>query len=213
PFVIMLSGFALLQARYTQQGEAIIGYPVAGRSSPLAEQTAGHFVNLLTLRLPLDGGTVAGFIQQVRDSWLAALTRADYPFPRILGALQASQGAAALRIPPAAMVWHQANAEWVEQFLGSGRSLLQGAGDIWPGSGQRGAAYPLVLAVQDRGQDFRLEWTCDSALFDAPAVQRRAADFLHLLDQLLHAAPDTALALPLLRPSVLQGPAALPGQG
>lgn len=212
PFVILLSLFALVQSRYAGKREAIVGSPVAGRSSPHAGNTVGHFVNLLTLRLPVQGARVADFIEAVRDGWLQALGHADYPFPRVLNALLARQGSTALALPPAVMVWHQANADWLEQFFSSAGALLRSLADVWPGSGQRGAAYPLILAVLDRGIDYRLEWTWDSALYDAATVQQQADDleqWLETLDDLLVADPA---CLPLLQPSVLTG-ACLPNDG
>lgn len=205
PFVILLSLFGLLQSRFTGKREAIVGSPVAGRSSPHAEQTVGHFVNLLTLRLSLQGASVADYIAAVRDSWLEALGHTDYPFPRVLNALLAQQGTSALALPPAIMVWHQANADWLQQFFSNDGQLLRSAADVWPGSGQRGAAYPLILAVLDRGSDYRLEWTWDSALYDASSVQQQAEQLDHWLGTLDDLLDTDPAQLPVLHPSIMVG--------
>lgn len=205
PFVVLLTVFAAVEARYHGRRHAVIGSPVAGRSAPGSEQTVGHFVNLLVQWLAIDADGWVSQIQSVRDGWMQAMSHADYPFPRILAALQALQSGAVADLPEAVLVWHQAGAQWLAQMGELPSHLIRSLQDIWAGSGQRGAAYPVVLAVLDQGQDYRLEWTFDNGLFETALMTQRVEDFLAALASALGDRPVAPADLPLVSPSRVEG--------
>jgi hypothetical protein len=66
PYMAMLATFAVLLYRYGGRGDVVIGAPVANRTHPDAQKLIGSFVNLLSLRLRLGGGTT--FRALLRDA-------------------------------------------------------------------------------------------------------------------------------------------------
>jgi amino acid adenylation domain-containing protein len=71
-FMTLLSGFAILLARYSGQTDIVIGSPIANRTHSQIESLIGFFVNTLVLRLDLSGNpSVAAVWQQARRVALA----------------------------------------------------------------------------------------------------------------------------------------------
>src|SRR5207247_1201819 len=55
PFMTLLTAFAALLRRYSNQEEMLIGTPVANRNRPELEDLVGVFINTLAIRADLSG--------------------------------------------------------------------------------------------------------------------------------------------------------------
>lgn len=85
PFMVMLSVFAALAARYSGARDLLVGSPVFGRSQPDLENLVGFFVNSLPLRVDLtEDPSFRELVEQVRDTTLAALGHQDVPFEQLV---------------------------------------------------------------------------------------------------------------------------------
>ena len=83
-FMVMLTGYAALLHRYTDQEDILIGSPVANRTAE-TEPLIGPFAGPVALRLNLSGDpTLRELLGQVRDVTLNALSHADLPFEVLL---------------------------------------------------------------------------------------------------------------------------------
>ncbi len=88
-FMVLLSAFAILLARYSRQSDIVIGTPVTNRNSQELEPLIGFFVNTLALRINTTYGT--SFIQlleHVRQVALGAYDHAEVPFEKLVEELQ-----------------------------------------------------------------------------------------------------------------------------
>jgi hypothetical protein len=91
-FMTLLSGFALLLARYSGQQDLLIGTPVANRNRAEIEGLIGFFVNTLVLRADTSGEpTVREFLARMREACLDAYAHQDLPFERLVEELQPSR--------------------------------------------------------------------------------------------------------------------------
>jgi amino acid adenylation domain-containing protein len=87
-FMVLLSAFANLLARYTQQRDMVIGTPSAGRTRLETEDLIGYFVNTLPLRIAFEANeTFRTLLHTVRAVSLDAFADQDAPLPMIIEAL------------------------------------------------------------------------------------------------------------------------------
>jgi len=88
-FMVLLTAFVCLLARYSGQDDLVIGTPLANRSRPEFEQLIGCFANTLVLRADLRGNpTFRQMLQRLRDVCLDAYTHQDLPFERLVEELR-----------------------------------------------------------------------------------------------------------------------------
>ncbi|MFV9454309.1 amino acid adenylation domain-containing protein, partial [Rhodococcus sp. NM-2] len=88
-FMTCHAALAVVLARLAGTYDVSIGTPVAGRGEPALDDVVGMFVNTLVLRTRID--PEAGFadtIRTVRDVDLGAFAHADYPFEKLVDALE-----------------------------------------------------------------------------------------------------------------------------
>ena len=88
-FMLLLAGFDVLLARYSGQGDVLVGSPVANRNRAETEGLIGFFVNTLVLRVQL--GAAASFrdaLRQAREAALAAYGHQDLPFETLVEELR-----------------------------------------------------------------------------------------------------------------------------
>jgi amino acid adenylation domain-containing protein len=85
PFMTLFAGFLVLLHRYTGKEDLLVGTPVAGRSRVDIEELIGFFVNMLPLRVSLEGEpTFLDVLDRVRESALAAYAYQDIPFEKLV---------------------------------------------------------------------------------------------------------------------------------
>src|SRR6185295_1709564 len=92
-FMVLLSGFQVLLARYSGQQDLAVGSPVAGRNRVEIEGLIGFFVNTLVLRGELTGNLPGGsapaptfleLLGRSRETALAAHAYQDVPFEKLV---------------------------------------------------------------------------------------------------------------------------------
>ncbi|HVB37536.1 MAG TPA: condensation domain-containing protein, partial [Vicinamibacterales bacterium] len=83
-FMALLTGFAILLARYAGQDDVAIGTPIAGRTRRETEEVIGLFANTLVMRCRLDGcRTALDVLARVRDVVVGAHEHQDLPFEQL----------------------------------------------------------------------------------------------------------------------------------
>lgn len=88
-FMVLLTSFLILLARYSDQEDIVIGTPIANRTRPHTEETIGFFVTMLALRVDLSGNpTLRTLLARVREVCLDAYAHQDFPFELVLETLQ-----------------------------------------------------------------------------------------------------------------------------
>ncbi|MCP4215543.1 MAG: amino acid adenylation domain-containing protein, partial [bacterium] len=80
-YMVVLSACTILLSRLSGMEDIIIGTPSAGRRHADLQQVIGMFVNTLAMRnFPEGTKTYNDFLQEVKESTLAAFDNQDYPF-------------------------------------------------------------------------------------------------------------------------------------
>jgi amino acid adenylation domain-containing protein len=204
-FALLLAGFQVLLRRYTGQEELVVGAPVAGRSRPELAGVAGYFVNPLPLLARFAGDPpFARFLDQVRETAIAALTHQDFPFLLLAERLQPERDLSRAPLSQAMFVLQRparsaapALAAWA---LGESGARL-GFADLVLESLPLPARFSqcdLLLSAAEVEGTLGTALQYSSALFDATTARRLLG---HLAELLAGAAAAPGLpvgALPLL---------------
>ena len=84
-YMTLLTAFGALLARYSGQGDIVIGSPVANRQDARLEDAIGFFVNTVVLRMQIRPlMTLEELLEQVRRTALEAYQHQDVPFERVV---------------------------------------------------------------------------------------------------------------------------------
>ena len=87
-YMVLLSIYSLLLAKYSGQEDIIIGSPVAGRSQREFQGIVGMFVNTLALRTHPEGfKSFLGYLDEVKELTIGALEHQEYPFEELINRL------------------------------------------------------------------------------------------------------------------------------
>ncbi|NER99131.1 MAG: amino acid adenylation domain-containing protein, partial [Symploca sp. SIO1B1] len=87
-FVTLLTAWAVLLSRYSNQDDVVVGTAVANRNPAITEGLIGFFVSTLALRIKLlDNPTFLNLLDIVQQTALDAHAHADVPFDRLVEAL------------------------------------------------------------------------------------------------------------------------------
>jgi amino acid adenylation domain-containing protein len=88
-FMTLLAVWKLTLHHYTGQNDIVLGAPVANRNRSEFEGMIGFFVNSIILRTDLGGDpSFRELLQRVREVTLGAFSNQDFPFERLVEALQ-----------------------------------------------------------------------------------------------------------------------------
>lgn len=190
PFMVMLTAFSVLLARYTRQRDLVIGVPTAGRTRTETEGLIGLFINTLVLRVQLEPGpTFRDLLSDVRREVLDGLAHQELPFERLVEHLQPERHLN--RAPVFQFMFDYLNTPTTAlEFDGTRTERLPLAEDS--------AVYDLSLYAFDQGEEIALAWEYAVDLFDRASVVRMAGAFRSLLSAAL-SDPETPVdRLPLL---------------
>jgi amino acid adenylation domain-containing protein len=87
-YLVLLSAFYVLLARYCDQEDIVVGSVVAGRGHSDLENIIGMFVNTLALRgFPQKEKSFDAFLREVKERALRAYENQDYPFEDLVDKL------------------------------------------------------------------------------------------------------------------------------
>lgn len=189
-FATLLTGFALLMARYANQDDVVIGAPASLRDHPDLEPLIGMFVNTVVLRVHLDGDpTLEELLGRVRQTVAGAYAHADYPLDHLVDALQPERSPTHHPVFQVMFIHDNAPTS-VGGVAGLDFEILEHR--------TFDAKFDLMLAMSEAPDGIRGVWEYRRDLFE-PATIARATQHLQRLLEALALAPRTrALEAPLL---------------
>ncbi|HVQ95878.1 MAG TPA: amino acid adenylation domain-containing protein, partial [Mycobacteriales bacterium] len=185
-FVVLLTAFQALLARYTGSTDIAVGTVVSGRARPELRNLIGYGINSLVMRSTWDGDpSGADLLAATHRTVLDAFDHQQVPFARLVDELQPDRDMSRTPLFQVAFTMHETRTADFE--LPGVR--VEPLDPPW-----RTAKFDLTLQVED-GADGALNAQLEyaTALFDPATVQRISTHFLRLLDGLT-AAPRTRLS-------------------
>ncbi|MDQ0191714.1 non-ribosomal peptide synthetase/type I polyketide synthase [Paenibacillus wynnii] len=174
-FMIMLSAWNILLARYSGQEDIIVGTPVAGRTQEEIEETVGMFVNMLAMRNhPENGKRFIDFLNEVKENSLKAFENQNYQFDELVEQLNLKRELS--RNPLFDVCFDFQNMEVYDLEINGIR--------FTPYSFEtNSAAYDLVLTCQENKKDQVITgfFEYSTGLFKKETVERMARHFREIL--------------------------------
>ncbi|HEU4837373.1 MAG TPA: amino acid adenylation domain-containing protein, partial [Pyrinomonadaceae bacterium] len=176
-FVILLSAFQVLLARYSNQMDIAIGTPVAGRTRPETESLIGVFVNTLVLRAIVEPDlTVRELLTRNRDLTLGAYSHQDIPFEKLVEVLQPERDLSRAPLFQAMLMLQNTPQTKIELEGVTLRELDN------PTNSTK-FDLTLMLAEETDGLRGKLEYNTD--LFEPVTIARMAGHFEHVLKAMI----------------------------
>ena len=187
-YVVMLAAFQVMLHFLTGQDDVVVGSPVIGRSRYEFEAIVGLFTNPVFLRVNLSGNpTFQEFVNQVRQTVLAALEHQDYPTLLLVERLRPARD---LSRPPICQVMfvldkpHGLAEQGAPTFLPGETGPTMNSGGLVLESfplEHRSASLDLVLLVVESSQSLSISIRYNAELFDSSTIIRIAKYFETLL--------------------------------
>ncbi|MFF7958339.1 amino acid adenylation domain-containing protein [Streptomyces rubiginosohelvolus] len=186
PFVVLLSAFQALVARYTGQRDVPVGTTVSGRTHPQLQALIGYGINSLVLRGRWqDDPGFAEFLARARTTLIDAYDHQAVPFAQLVDELRPERDMSRTPLYQVALTMHQ---------RGDGGLALPGLDvETYPMT-SRIAKCDLELQINDAADDrFEGQLVYATALFERDTVERMARHFVRLLESAV-AAPERPLS-------------------
>ncbi|MBT2674250.1 amino acid adenylation domain-containing protein [Streptomyces sp. ISL-14] len=198
-FTSVVSAFAALLARYTDEGELVLGTSLSGRGKQSAEQVVGMLVRTLPLRLRVDDeADFRDLFAQARTRFTEGARHSDYPYEELVQELQ-QRG-----------LTHSSHLFNVliefEQFAGDDEQALNAMSSdrlrVTPlDVTLQTSVFPLNIMLAELHGTLEAAIRFDTRLFDDGAVDQLWESFTGLLAAVLER-PDAALSqIPYLTPA------------
>jgi amino acid adenylation domain-containing protein len=184
----LLAAFEVLLHQLTGQADLVVGLPAAGQPASGLPQLVGHCVNVLPLRTHLDTSLgFADYLKQRKTALLDAYDNQQLTFGSLLKKLRLSREAGRVPLVPVVFNIDLGLTNDVD-FRGLRYELTSNP--------RAYESFELFLNASGSEADLVLEWSYNTALFDAATVGRWMASFEALIGQLIAqpAAPLHTLA-------------------
>lgn len=187
-FLVLLSAFSTLLARYSGQTDIVVGTPIANRGATETEPLIGFFVNTLAIRTDLsEDPTFIQLLGRVRETVARAFANQDVPFERVVAELTRERDGQ--RSPLFQVVFAM-------QSVPGGSAERDadepGRDGPWDGS-EEGAKFDLTLSLVDDGVEIAGWVEYARELFDSVTIERLLDHFERLIDAIV-AAPNAPIS-------------------
>jgi amino acid adenylation domain-containing protein len=191
-FVTLLAAYSVLLHRYSRQAELVIGSPIANRQRRETEGLIGFFVNMLALRIDLDGEpTFSELLQRARRTVLESFEHQEVPFEKLVEELQPARDSSRHPLFQTMFILQDAPLEGV-----SLSGLRLEPLEVEAGTSK----VDLTLTVEARAGGLRAILEYDTDLFEHATAERMLSHLQTLLRSIV-AEPEVPLSrLSLLTP-------------
>jgi amino acid adenylation domain-containing protein len=173
PFVVLLAAFCVLAARWSRQGDVVVGTPIAGRTRRSLQDVVGFFANVLPLRVEVDlDAAFRSALARVREASLEAQANQEVPFARILEAVGAERSLSHTPLVPVVFGHQEASLQTLR---------LPGVAATPLPLERTTAQFDLALTTVELEGRLRAECVFSSDLFERGTAERLLGHFRELL--------------------------------
>ena len=191
-YMTLLAAFEVLLYRYTGQQDILVGSPTSARTRNWMAGMIGYLVNPVVLRAKISGDQpFTDFLQQVRQTVLAAFEHQDYPFAQQVKDVQPDRDAS--RSPLFQVMFtlqksHLRNDQGVAAFAVGQEGAQISLGDFVLESfalPRRTARFDLTLDMAEIGEQLVASFEHNTDLFDTATIERMSEQFEQLLESIV----------------------------
>ncbi|MCZ8226490.1 MAG: amino acid adenylation domain-containing protein, partial [Microcystis sp. LE19-84.1B] len=189
-FMTLLTAYAVLLYRYTEQEDILIGTPIANRNRREIEGLIGFFVNTLVLRIDLSGNpNFNQLLGRVREMAMDAYAHQDLPFEMLVEALQPERDLSHAPLFQVDFLLQNSPPSPLE-LIDLTATPLTTENDT--------AKFDLTLAMENTSAGLQGVWEYNTDLFDRSTIERLTGNFITLLEALVVNPQQPIFQLPLL---------------
>ncbi|MDJ0542635.1 MAG: amino acid adenylation domain-containing protein, partial [Microcystis sp. M53603_WE2] len=189
-FMTLLTAYAVLLYRYTEQEDILIGTPIANRNRSEIEGLIGFFVNTLVLRIDLSGKpNFNQLLGRVREMAMDAYAHQDLPFEMLVEVLQPERDLSHAPLFQVDFLLQNSPPSPLE-LIDLTATPLTTENDT--------AKFDLTLAMENTGAGLQGVWEYNTDLFDRSTIERLTGNFITLLEALVVNPQQPIFQLPLL---------------
>ncbi|MFG6200629.1 amino acid adenylation domain-containing protein [Nonomuraea sp. JJY05] len=177
PYMVLLSVYKLMLAKYAGRADIVVGTPVDGRYHPACADVVGMFGNSLPIRsAPVGSKRFGAFVAEVRSAVVEGLQRQSYPFEELVRELELPRDPS--RNPLFDFMFVYTDLENYRFDMG----------------GSVGAAIPVTIGVAkldltlsafERDSGIELVQEYSTGVFDRLTIERMGAHYTNLVEQVL----------------------------
>jgi amino acid adenylation domain-containing protein len=172
-FVLLLSAFAVLLARYSGQSKVLIGTPFAGRNYKELEDLIGFFVNSLPIKAECSGKqSFIELLQQTQQSFLAVSSHQQMPFEKIVEAIQPERNESYSPL-------FQVMFTYINEAANA-NALADLSVQMIPAA-RTSAKFDLTLSIEERGELLTGLFEYDTDLFAQAGIEKMMSAYLNIL--------------------------------
>ena len=195
-FITLLSVFAVLLSRYSNQKKLIIGSPIANRNFQEIEGLIGFFVNSLPLGIEVDKNLkFTQLLQQIKLRSLGAYEHQDLPFEKLVQELKIERN---LSHNPLFQVM------FAVQNIPDNTFSLEGLEVISIPVETKTAKFDLSLIVKETKENLKCIWEYKTDLFNLDTIERMTGHFQNLIVEIINNSQQKISLLSLLTPEEKQ---------
>jgi acyl carrier protein len=193
-FMVLLAGFAVLLHRYTGQTDIAVGSTTSGRTRPELVDMIGLFVNMLVLRIPVDGSmTLRGVVRAAGEVCLDAYEHQEVPFEQVVADSVGDRREPA-KHPLFQVVFQMLEDEDADLPMAGLRARVREADG-------RSAGFDLIWTVGTLGERATVCLSYATSLFDHGTVTKMADHWLRVLEQMAEDPDRTVGTVGVLPPA------------
>ncbi len=184
-YVLLLTVFKSLLARYAMREDIVVGSPVAKRNMTGSQDVVGYLLNTLVLRSRIEQGkSFRALLQAERANTLEAFAHQDAPFEQLVKHLESGRDRSHAPLVQVMFFLHYPQAV----YMPPGLQVKLGETEL------NTAKFDLTLGIDDPGAGTELSGGLEfnSDIFDAASIELKVARFITLCRAVLHA-PDSAV--------------------
>jgi amino acid adenylation domain-containing protein len=198
-FMVLLSVFYMVLARFSGQSDLVVGTPIANRTRPELEKLIGFFVNTLALRVDVSGNpTFEDLLQRVKECALGAYAHQDVPFEKLVTDLAVDRSLS--HAPVFQVMFVMQNTPVAVESAGKGLDISLEPVEF------DAARFDLVFYINEdeTGYNALVEYASD--LFEPETIDQITQDYCHLLKQVVEQPDQTINTYPMSAPDVIYSP-------
>lgn len=180
PFMVLVTAYQALLARYSVQDDIVIGTVVAGRPRPELESILGSFVNTVLLRTDLSGDPdFQELLERVRGVTTDAFAHQEVPFGKLVESLRPARSTSSN--PFCKTVFTLGNTPLVDSEI----HLTPGLTLTWSGIPNGTVRFDFELAIDEMPNGLRGRFDYNVDLFRPETAARFCDAYLQLLKNIL----------------------------
>lgn len=196
-FMLLVTAFKILLAKYSGQNDICIGIPVAGRQHTETEPLIGFFINTLALRTKLNiDEPCRNLLQQVKQMTLAAYENQEVPFEKIVEALGIERDKG--RNPLFQVIFALQNIQEPAELDFSGVELSA------VNAGQLTSQFDINFNITVTSEGLRLSMSYCSDLFCEHTIKRMLQHYEQLLHEIVQGIQKPVGDLSIISPDELK---------